>query len=88
MRSTEVAKHGRKYGLMISPWLNARLFTNLNGRPDIDLRDRYANAESMVEGSIAELYDFIPVSLHEVMEGDPQFASVVRIINTNTTFLV
>ena len=82
MQSANVSRHGCKYGIMISPWLDARMFKNLDGQPDInqETEDRYATAASRARGAIAELYDFVPATLHKLMKGDPQFANVVRTI--------
>ena len=33
---SEIAKYGRKYGLMVCPWISVSVFDGLEGRPDID----------------------------------------------------
>ena len=77
--NAEIAKYGRKYSLMVCPWIDAGVFVGLEGRPDIDplSEERYTNKESDLAGIIAELYDFVPERLHGLMEGHSRFGSNV-----------
>ena len=76
----EIAKLGRKYSLMICPWIATTVFQDLNGRPNCDPTSstRFANEDSMLEGTWAELYDFLPTKLHLIMEQHSHFMNVVR----------
>ena len=79
MSDAEVARMGREYSLMICPWMENTVFNNLNGRPNVDLTsdDRYTDKTAIRNGTIAELYDFVPATLHEAMESEKHFATIV-----------
>ena len=79
MHDSEIAKYGRKYSIMICPWIDVSVFDGLISRPDVDplSEDRYASKLTMLSGTVAELYDFVPSRLHDYMENHSRFASLV-----------
>ena len=79
-QDSEIAKYGRKYSLMVCPWIDPIVFHGMDGRPDCDPTSpsRYANEESALEATRAEVYDFIPTKLHAIMGQHSHFLTVVR----------
>ena len=78
-QEAEISKYGRKYAIMASPWSDIADFEDMNGRPDVDpySPERYKDEKSMIAGTKAELYDFVPTALHSTMERHSRFRSVV-----------
>jgi hypothetical protein len=78
---------GRKFGSMHSPFLTRKLFDMVLIRPQLlaTSEDRFANKESLQRGLVAELFDFVPENMHELMRtqffGDTVcYISMTRII--------
>ena len=78
-----IAKFGRKYSVMVCPWIESGVFEGLRGRPDMDpmSKARFKDGIAMLKGTVAELYDFVPKDLHPLMEGHSLFMSTVSVIN-------
>ena len=78
----DISKYGRKYSLMICPWIDTNVFQNLSGRPDIDplSEDRFSDNVTMLAGTVAELYDFIPANLHNIMENHSHFMTIASVL--------
>ena len=76
----EVAKHGRKYSILVCPWIDANIFHALNSCPNVDYtsEDRFRDEQSMLEGTQAELYNFLPTKLHVMMDHRSHFVPIVR----------
>ena len=77
----DIALYGCKDSLMVSPWILATVIAGASGRPDVDplgnARFDKKDKKAMQEGILAELYDFLPKHLHDVMENHSYFVSIV-----------
>ena len=60
---------GKKFGSMHNPFLTRKVFDTALVRPQLSAtsEERFANKESLREGLIAELFDFVPENMHELM---------------------
>ena len=69
---------GRQYAIVICPWVDLSHFGH-KGRPvaDPSSPDRFKTKLSQHEACIAELYDFVPESLHALMEKHSHFGDLV-----------
>ena len=70
---------GKKFAVMVYPWIKATAFVNLTGRPDTTLTGvlRYQNNEVGELACTTELYDNIPSNFHRLMQGEPRFGELV-----------
>lgn len=75
---------GKKFAVMVYPWLKASAFVNLTGRPAIISHGslRYRNAENIELALTADLYDNVPSVFHHLMQCEPKFGDMVRIISS------
>ena len=75
----EVSRNARRFSLLHSPWVDIAIFSGMNGRPDVDPTSPscFVDEESMLQGTRAELYDTLPLKLHDAMENSASFVSVV-----------
>jgi hypothetical protein len=73
----EIAALGRKFGVMMEPWVDPAAFGK--PRPDVSPtdKDRYQSDLSMLQGVVAELYEFVPGRFHEMMERHSYFGNQV-----------
>ena len=70
---------GKKFAVMVYPWIKATAFVNLMGRPDAPLTGflRYQSIEAGDLARTTELYDNIPSKFHHFMQGEPRFGELV-----------
>jgi hypothetical protein len=70
---------GRKFSVMGQAWLpEASIFEAKRPNP-VELQDErcWATDESMRQGLVLELFDFVPQEMHKYMQGTSHFGDVV-----------
>lgn len=88
-KERDIALLGRKYSLMVGPWILPSALNNLTGAPTnpSNPESRFAKRQTWKEDTIAELYEYIPVGLHGIMNHS-YFTSVVSSLVFTRTYVL
>lgn len=78
---------GKRFAVMVYPWLKSTAFAGLPGRPNISSNLRYQILNDEASALAIELYDSVPSDLHMLMEDEPTFGELASYPSTSLNII-
>lgn len=89
--AADIKKLGQNFGLFVNPFLDVSIFSAPRPHFTSDNPQRYDNAQNILAGLTAELYESVPVRYHDVMSlsgGNGTAQSFVKLVSPSAIYIL